>query len=38
VFDLVEGDATARPVAVLAGWVLVTAVAGIVVTRRRPVS
>jgi hypothetical protein len=38
VFDLVEGDAAARPVAVLAGWVLVTAVAGIVVTRRRAVS
>jgi ABC-2 type transport system permease protein len=38
VFDLVEGDATARPVAVLAGWVLVTTVAGIVVTRRRAVS
>jgi ABC-2 type transport system permease protein len=38
VFDLVEGDAAARPIAVLAGWVLVTAAAGIAVTRRRAVS
>lgn len=38
VFDLVEGDAAARPVAVLAGWVLATAAAGIIVTRRRAVS
>ena len=37
-FDLVEGDATARPIAVLAGWLVVTAVAGIAVTRRRAVS
>lgn len=35
VFDLVEGDAAARPIAVLAGWVLATTVAGILVTRRR---
>jgi ABC-2 type transport system permease protein len=38
IFDLVEGDAAARPSAILAGWVLATAVAGIVVTRRRAVS
>jgi hypothetical protein len=37
-FDLIEGDATARPIAVLAGWVVVSAVAGVVVTRRRAVS
>jgi len=37
-FDLVEGDATARPIAVLAAWLLVTAVAGIAVTRRRAIS
>jgi ABC-2 type transport system permease protein len=37
-FDLVEGDATARPIAVLAGWLVVTAIAGITVTRRRAVS
>ncbi len=37
-FDLVEGDATARPIAVLAGWLVVTAIAGIAVTRRRAVS
>ena len=37
-FDLVEGDAIARPIAVLAGWLLVTAIAGIAVTRRRAVS
>jgi hypothetical protein len=38
VFDLVEGDAAARPIAVLTGWVLVTAVAGVLVTRRRAVA
>lgn len=38
VFDLVEGDATARPVAVLTGWVLASAAAGILVTRRRTIS
>lgn len=38
VFDLVEGDAVARPVAVLAAWLVVTAVAGAVVTRRRAVA
>ena len=38
VFDLVEGDAAARPIAVLAGWVLVTTVAGVIVTRRRTIS
>jgi ABC-type xylose transport system permease subunit len=37
-FDLVGRDATARPIAVLAGWLLVTAIAGIAVTRRRAVS
>lgn len=37
-FDLVEGDATARPIAILAAWLLVTAVAGIAVTRRRAIS
>ena len=37
-FDLVEGDATARPIAILAGWLLVTAIAGIAVTRRRAIS
>jgi ABC-2 type transport system permease protein len=37
-FDLVEGDATARPIAVLAGWLLVTTIAGIAVTRRRSIS
>ncbi|HEY6745774.1 MAG TPA: hypothetical protein VI357_08635 [Mycobacteriales bacterium] len=38
VFDLVEGDAAVRPIAVLTGWVLATAVAGVLVTRRRAVS
>jgi hypothetical protein len=38
IFDLVEGDAAARPIAVLAGWVLATAVAGVFVTRRRAIS
>jgi ABC-2 type transport system permease protein len=38
VFDLVEGDAAARPIAVLTAWVLTTAIAGIVVTRRRTIS
>jgi ABC-2 type transport system permease protein len=38
VFDLVEGDAAARPIAVLTGWVLATAVVGIAVTRRRAIS
>ena len=37
-FDLVEGDATARPIAVLAGWLVVSAIAGIAVTRRREIS
>jgi ABC-2 type transport system permease protein len=37
-FDLVQGDAAARPIAVLAGWLVATAVAGIVVTRRRAIS
>jgi hypothetical protein len=37
-FDLIEGDAAARPIAVLAGWLIVTTVAGIAVTRRRAVS
>jgi ABC-2 type transport system permease protein len=38
VFDLVEGDAAVRPIAVLTGWVVATAVAGILVTRRRAVA
>jgi ABC-2 type transport system permease protein len=39
VFDLIGGTgATARPVAVLVGWVLATTVAGALVTRRRAVS
>jgi ABC-2 type transport system permease protein len=37
-FDLIEGDAAVRPVAVLAGWLVATAVAGIAVTRRRAIS
>jgi ABC-2 type transport system permease protein len=37
-FDLIEGDATARPVAILAGWLLATTVTGIAVTRRRSIS
>jgi hypothetical protein len=37
-FDLVQGDAAARPMAVLAGWFVATAVAGIAVTRRRAIS
>jgi ABC-2 type transport system permease protein len=37
-FDLIEGDAAARPIAVLAGWLVTTTVAGIVVTRRRAIS
>jgi ABC-2 type transport system permease protein len=37
-FDLIEGDATGRPIAVLAGWLVATAVAGIAVTRRRAIS
>jgi ABC-2 type transport system permease protein len=37
-FDLIEGDAAARPIAVLAGWLVATAVAGIAVTRRRAAS
>jgi hypothetical protein len=37
-FDLVEGDATTRPIAVLAGWLVVSAIAGIAVTRRRAIS
>ena len=37
-FDLVEGDATTRPIAVLAGWLVVTAIAGVAVTRRRSIS
>jgi hypothetical protein len=37
-FDLIQGDAAARPVAVLAGWLVTTAVAGVVVTRRRAIS
>jgi ABC-2 type transport system permease protein len=37
-FDLIEGDAAVRPVAVLAGWLVATAVAGIAVTRRRSIS
>jgi ABC-2 type transport system permease protein len=37
-FDLVEGDAASRPIAVLAGWLVATAVAGIAVTRRRSIS
>jgi len=37
-FDLIEGDATVRPIAVLAGWLVTTAIAGIAVTRRRAIS
>jgi ABC-2 type transport system permease protein len=37
-FDLIEGDATARPISVLAGWLVATAIAGVVVTRRRAIS
>jgi ABC-2 type transport system permease protein len=37
-FDLIEGDAAARPIAVLAGWLVVSTVAGAVVTRRRSIS
>ena len=38
IFDVIQRDATARPVAVLAGWLLVTTVAGALVTRRRAIS
>jgi ABC-2 type transport system permease protein len=38
VFDGIQGDATGRPVAVLAGWLVATAVAGTTVTRRRQVT
>jgi ABC-2 type transport system permease protein len=37
-FDLIQGDATTRPIAVLAGWLVAAAVAGVVVTRRRAIS
>jgi ABC-2 type transport system permease protein len=37
-FDVIQRDATARPVAVLAGWLLVTTVAGALITRRRAIS
>jgi len=37
-FDLIQGDAAARPIAVLAGWLVTTAVAGVVVTRHRAIS
>ena len=37
-FDLIGQDGGTRPIAVLAGWVLVATVAGAVVTRRRAVS
>jgi hypothetical protein len=37
-FDLIEGDAAARPISILAGWLAATAVAGVMVTRRRAVS
>jgi hypothetical protein len=37
-FDLIEGDAAARPIAVLAGWLVVTTIAGVAVTRRRAIS
>jgi hypothetical protein len=38
VFDLVEGDAVARPITVLATWLLVTTIAGALLTRHRPVT
>lgn len=37
-FDVIQGEAVARPVGVLAAWALVGTVAGAVVTRRRAVS
>jgi len=38
-YELISGQAgLARPVAVLTGWVLVTTVAGALLTRRRPIS
>lgn len=38
VLTLAQGTATGRPVAILAGWVVVAVVAGAVVTRRRAVA
>ena len=38
IFYLVQRDATGRPVSVLAGWLIVSTIAGVAVTRRRQIS